>query len=307
MKTARFVGAAVCALTLALSGTWAAGASGSSPTARPAPNRDHDAAMRGAAAYMPPPPTWGACPTASLRNAGAQCAMVTVPRDYSQPWGTKIKLAVSRIRASAGPRQGVMLVNPGGPGGSGLEYSRLWPAIPNNVGATYDWIGFDPRGVGHSTPKLTCDGNHFGYNRPDYRPTTAALENTWLAKSKGYAAKCDQAGGALLENIKSTDSGDGHGHDPQGPGCAPDQLLRVPTAPTSVRSTPRCPDPGPPDGLGRRGRPRPGLVPRQPRPGRRLRQEHRHLLRVDRQERRDYHLGRTRPRSRASTTTRSTS
>ena len=210
MRTTRLVSAATCALALALSGTLVAGASGTtSPSAQPVVNqattRDNDAALRGAAAYTPPALTWGDCPTASLRNAGAECSMVSVPLDYAQPYGTKVQLAVSRIKASAGPRQGVMLVNPGGPGGSGLEYSRLWPAIPSNAGATYDWIGFDPRGVGHSTPNLSCDGDYFGYNRPDYIPTTTELEKTWLTKSRGYAAKCDKVGGALLEHIKSTD------------------------------------------------------------------------------------------------------
>lgn len=220
MRPIRLVGASVGALALALSGALAAGASGSTTTNATATNatatnattagvatRDNNAAQLGAASYTPPALTWGQCPTTSLRNAGAECSMVTVPRDYAQPKGAKIKLAISRIKASdtSVPRQGVMLVNPGGPGGSGLEYSRLWPAIPDNVGASYDWIGFDPRGVGHSVPNLSCDGDYFGYNRPDYVPTTEALERTWLKKSAGYAAKCDKVGGALLEHMKSTD------------------------------------------------------------------------------------------------------
>src|SRR4051812_41262012 len=65
---------------------------------------------------------WGACQDPGLANAGAQCGMLTVPLDYAKPHGAKIKLAVSRIKHTVpdSKAQGVMLVNPGGPGASGL-------------------------------------------------------------------------------------------------------------------------------------------------------------------------------------------
>jgi pimeloyl-ACP methyl ester carboxylesterase len=62
-----------------------------------------------------------------------------------------------------------MLVNPGG---SGLVYSILGQFVPNGAGNTYDWIGFDPRGVGASRPSLSCIPDYFGYNRPHYIPVT---------------------------------------------------------------------------------------------------------------------------------------
>jgi pimeloyl-ACP methyl ester carboxylesterase len=158
--------------------------------------------------YTPPPVAWGACTAPSLVSRHAQCGFLTVPLDYAHPGGTKIKLAVSRIahKSSAADYQGVMLVNPGGPGGSGLTLSVLGDYVPDGVGGDYDWIGFDPRGVGSSVPALTCDTEYFGYNRPYYVPVSPSLEKTWLAKAKTYAKACDRAGGALLDHVKTTDT-----------------------------------------------------------------------------------------------------
>jgi hypothetical protein len=123
-------------------------------------------AGHGAPGYDPPPISWGTCDNEVLRDSGAQCGFLTVPLDYARPRGTKIKLAISRIlhTSSAADYQGVMLTNPGGPGGSGLIYSILGGFVPDGVGGDYDWIGFDPRGVGSSQPSLSCDGEYIGYN-----------------------------------------------------------------------------------------------------------------------------------------------
>jgi pimeloyl-ACP methyl ester carboxylesterase len=151
---------------------------------------------------------WGACASAGLQRRGAQCGLLTVPLDYRHPLGRTIKIAVSRIKHQVPDAryQGVMLVNPGGPGGSGLALAALGESVPNGVGLAYDWIGFDPRGVGASEPALACDGGYFSYNRPSYVPTTKALERAWLRRSKGYATACDTAGGALLDHLKTTDT-----------------------------------------------------------------------------------------------------
>jgi pimeloyl-ACP methyl ester carboxylesterase len=97
-------------------------------------------------------------------------------------------------------------VNPGGPGGSGLTLSSLGQYVPSHAGDAYDWIGFDPRGVGASKPALRCDPNFFHPNRPNYVPKTRALVNTWLAAAKKYATACGKAAPALLQHIKTVDS-----------------------------------------------------------------------------------------------------
>lgn len=143
---------------------------------------------------------WGTCDSQRLKDAGAKCAKVSVPLDWSKPSGTKIKIAISRIKHTvpASQYQGVMLVNPGGPGGSGLGLSVLGQYVPDrhhmNVGGAYDWIGFDPRGVGASEPAVSCDPDYpgAGYNRPQYVPETSAYNVTdpWPAITNKYTDDC---------------------------------------------------------------------------------------------------------------------
>ncbi|MFI6966263.1 alpha/beta hydrolase [Streptomyces sp. NPDC050255] len=102
---------------------------------------------------------WGPCSAqqTELRAAGARCTKVTVPLDHADPGGPTIEIAVSRI-AATGPRakrRGILLSNPGGPGGTGLANTLyLRPAL-KEAAARYDLIGFDPRFLGESTP-LAC-------------------------------------------------------------------------------------------------------------------------------------------------------
>ena len=130
--------------------------------------------------------------------------MLTVPMDYTRPTGTKIKLAVSRVKADPSVRyQGAMLVNPGGPGGSGLGLAVLGEFVPDGAGAGYDWIGFDPRGVGSSQPALTCDGNVTAAPRPYYTPFKSTIYTQWINRSKDYANKCAK-NGSILKHMRTS-------------------------------------------------------------------------------------------------------
>jgi pimeloyl-ACP methyl ester carboxylesterase len=157
--------------------------------------------------FTPAPVVWGPCAAERLATAGAECGFVEVPLDYDDPAGATVKVAVSRVLHTVpdAEYQGVMLVNPGGPGASGLGLSVLGGVIPNGVGASYDWIGFDPRGVGSSEPALTCIPDYAGYNRPDFQPE-AGTEQVWLERSQAYADACAENGGPLLDNLKSIDN-----------------------------------------------------------------------------------------------------
>ncbi|MFJ5720010.1 alpha/beta hydrolase [Streptomyces sp. NPDC093149] len=102
---------------------------------------------------------WGPCSPEQqeLNEAGAQCAKVTVPLDYADPGGATIRIAVSRIKATGhGKRRGVLLSNPGGPGGTGLASTLLLRPALKDAADRYDLIGFDPRFLGESTP-IACD------------------------------------------------------------------------------------------------------------------------------------------------------
>ncbi|MFF8814222.1 alpha/beta hydrolase [Streptomyces pactum] len=103
-------------------------------------------------------PDWGPCPAAQreLVEAGAECARVTVPLDYADPGGRTIRIAISRIEAKdRANRRGILLSNPGGPGGPGLASTLGLRQTMKDVADRYDLIGFDPRFLGGSTP-VSC-------------------------------------------------------------------------------------------------------------------------------------------------------
>jgi pimeloyl-ACP methyl ester carboxylesterase len=106
------------------------------------------------------PPVWGGCEqvigdTSAIPTA--QCGTVSVPVDYANPEGAQAQLAVIRIPAR-GDRIGVLMVNPGGPGASAVDTVAGMGAslADSEIGRRFDLVGFDPRGVGHSTPELRC-------------------------------------------------------------------------------------------------------------------------------------------------------
>jgi pimeloyl-ACP methyl ester carboxylesterase len=185
--------AATTTLALVLTGASATGARADERSAKPS--------------Y--PALTWGPCTDTTLQTRKAECALLTVPMDYNRPGSTAtVQLAVSRIKHTVpeDKYQGVVLVNPGGPGGKGLGLAALGAMVPKGAGAAYDWIGFDPRGVGTSKPSLSCDHDYAGYRRPEYVPTTSEIERVWLQRAEGYAKACATAGGALLNHLKTLDT-----------------------------------------------------------------------------------------------------
>jgi pimeloyl-ACP methyl ester carboxylesterase len=150
---------------------------------------------------------WGKCDDPLLRRFKAQCGMLTVPLDHADPGGPTIRLAVSRILHTKEPYRGVVVTNPGGPGGSGTFLAVAGQFVPGGVGQTYDWYGVDPRGVGASEPALTCDNHYFGWNRPDFRPATSDLMRYWRKTAQRYAHRCSKAGAAfLLDHLRTTDN-----------------------------------------------------------------------------------------------------
>lgn len=203
----RFVEGATCMkkpiAALAAAATLLAGVAAMAPASAVAPRTVPHTGVSTAASI-----SWGTCESPALQRAGAVCGLLSVPLDWNKPTGTKIKLAVSKIahKVTAAKYQGVMLTNPGGPGGSGLTLSVLGSYIPDGVGEAYDWIGFDPRGVGSSIPALSCLPNYMQGPRPSYIPFTRSLTKTWLKRSSDYAAACGAHGGALLNHVKTTDS-----------------------------------------------------------------------------------------------------
>ena len=105
------------------------------------------------------PLSWGTCDrfVSDSYLPTAQCTTVPVPVDDADPDGPQAQLAVIKIPAS-GDRIGVLLMNPGGPGASAVDaVVHLSDSLSGSaIAEHFDLIGFDPRGVGHSTPELRC-------------------------------------------------------------------------------------------------------------------------------------------------------
>ena len=157
-----------------------------------------------AAAAAADPFEWGACPAEVAAVAPLlQCGTVTVPLDYAEPDGRTIDVAVSRM-ASANPekRRGILLTNPGGPGGSGLSLPNDMVNLgaPNSLLEAYDVIGVDPRGVGLSSPvdcKFTTDSPYLGNVPPWAGDDADVVEAAAVAKSVAEQCAANDTDGLM--------------------------------------------------------------------------------------------------------------
>ncbi len=101
---------------------------------------------------------WGTCEDAGGAGIDVECATLQVPRDYDQPDGDTVDIALARVPATdPGDRIGSLVFNPGGPGGSGIDFlTSAAVLVPDDIASRFDLVGFDPRGVGASTA-VDCD------------------------------------------------------------------------------------------------------------------------------------------------------
>ncbi|NNM47068.1 alpha/beta hydrolase [Knoellia koreensis] len=138
-----------------------------------------------------------------------QCADLTVPLDYSKPDGETVKISVLRMRATRpNEREGSIVVNPGGPGGSGVDYARAADFIVGKpVRQRFDIVGFDPRGVGRSDP-VDClsDAGMDEFLGSEQTPDDAAEAQGFLAEGKKLGDGCVQLSGDLAANISTIDA-----------------------------------------------------------------------------------------------------
>ena len=152
---------------------------------------------------------WHSCSRQLAAYGVHDCTMLSVPVNYADPGGRHISLALDMVPATA-PRsqqQGIMLVNPGGPGASGLPWAPIIAdGLSRGVAKDYDMVGFDPRGVGSSVPALSCDPGFFSGVRPNYIPANAAAEQVLINRAKTYATDCEQRFGWLLPYMTTEDT-----------------------------------------------------------------------------------------------------
>jgi pimeloyl-ACP methyl ester carboxylesterase len=168
--------------------------------------------------FPPAPPVspvaWAPC------SGTLQCGSVAVPLDYAHPSGPMISIAVARRPASdPSQRIGSLVINPGGPGSSGIgdlanELSVLTPGLVDH----FDIVSFDPRGVQRSSP-VTCSGPSGSPTTApgspvttvpgspaeltDPVPTTPAAVKALVAGDRRYAAQCQRVSGKILPFVST--------------------------------------------------------------------------------------------------------
>jgi pimeloyl-ACP methyl ester carboxylesterase len=159
----------------------------------------------GAATAAPARVAWSPC---HAKLGPFQCGTVQVPLDYDEPDGAKISIALVRLPATDPQhRIGSLLVNPGGPGGSGVDFALSFgPSLyTDEVRARFDLVGFDPRGIWRSSG-LRCFGTarqQDPYFTPLAFPSTPEEEQTWITADRYLNAACERRGGPIAEHMSS--------------------------------------------------------------------------------------------------------
>ena len=138
------------------------------------------------------------------------CAWLTVPLDYSNPAGPTIQIRVNKAKAtgSAANRQGSMVVNPGGPGAAGLDFTGyVARTVAPKVNQQFDIVGFDPRGIGESAPITCLTGRQTTvWLRQDGSPDTPAEEARLMSLARGISNGCLRMSPDLARNIGTVDT-----------------------------------------------------------------------------------------------------
>ncbi|MFE1881901.1 alpha/beta hydrolase [Streptomyces diastatochromogenes] len=204
--TARVSGSLLAAAALLVS----ACSSGSSTTSS-------GTAAQAALAALPrsTPPALSSYYTQHLhwRSCGApgfQCATMKAPLDYAKPGAGDIRLAVARKKATGEEKPlGSLLVNPGGPGGSAIDYLQQYAGIgyPAEIRARYDMVAMDPRGVARSEPVACLDGPRMDtFTQTDNTPDDQRETNTLVGQYKTFADSCGAHSAKLLRHVSTVEA-----------------------------------------------------------------------------------------------------
>ncbi|GAA0939182.1 alpha/beta fold hydrolase [Nonomuraea longicatena] len=144
---------------------------------------------------------WAPCPD----DATTECGTLKVPVDWDTPSGATVDLAVAR-RKAAGPasRVGSLVVNPGGPGGSGVDFVvRGSGYFSAELRGRFDLVGFDPRGTGRSHP-VVCSAALMR-ERPHPFVKSQADMDAWVSFNRRLREDCRARTGPLYDRVSSLD------------------------------------------------------------------------------------------------------
>jgi len=139
-----------------------------------------------------------------------ECGTVQVPLDHGGPGGAAVSIALARLPAADPARRiGSLFLNPGGPGGSGVDFLLFaGPFLYSpDVRARFDLVGFDPRGIGRSTA-VRCFGNPrqwSGLLTPFPVPVTPAEEAVWEDADRFLVEACDRRAARIVDHMATAD------------------------------------------------------------------------------------------------------
>ena len=147
--------------------------------------------------------TWETC------KGSFECSELTVPLDYSNPSGETIQIALMKFPAlNQEEKLGSIVVNPGGPGGSGIDYVTYYDyQFTRALYSVYDMVGFDPRGVMKSAP-VDClsDFEMDAYLSSDSTPDTSAEVSEFLSSSEEFSKACLENTGSSINHVSTIET-----------------------------------------------------------------------------------------------------
>ena len=161
-----------------------------------------EAAAPGVPVATPAPLAWAPC--SEPLSADLECAQMQVPLDYAAPDGPTITLGLTRVKATdPDKRIGSLIINPGGPGGPGSDIlnvvAQFNPPFTARLREYFDLVGYDPRGVGLSTP-VKCDPAIWNEGGSLF-PKDQAAYDAMVAHNKAFGASCLENTGPLLAHL----------------------------------------------------------------------------------------------------------
>ncbi|MET7639599.1 alpha/beta hydrolase [Streptomyces sp. NPDC005438] len=146
----------------------------------------------------------------SCGSGGFQCAKLRVPLDYEKPGGEDLRLSVVRKRAEDSDRRiGSLQINPGGPGGSAVDYvqTAAAPGYPDEIRARFDLVGMDPRGVARSEPvECLSDRKMDDFTQVDQTPDDDKEVSRLEKAYRQFAQGCRQRTGDRLDHVSTTEA-----------------------------------------------------------------------------------------------------
>lgn len=150
--------------------------------------------------------SWGDCEETS-GDTGLECADLEVPADYDQPDGETTTVVMARSASTSDAAGGSLILNPGGPGGSGVDLMQVAPGyFDSSIQERYDLVSFDPRGVFRSDGIDCLDAEGLDRWRAEsaYDPAAESLDEL-RSSYQEVGEACAENSGPVLEHM-DTDS-----------------------------------------------------------------------------------------------------